>query len=547
MKLIQIFIFIALVFVVLKFFQYRRRRKVLKKLRAEWGELPEDGFNLETARLFLKFRGANEAADCYFVDEATWQDLDLDDIFQKVNRATTPTGAQYLYFLLHHPALTDSILKKREAIINRLIKDSRFRESLQIALSALSDPNAKYLPYALWRPLPEKPVYAPLFPVLSLVAVVVLILTVLKILNLGFILGLFVFHLFVRMLEKRRIDVFLYSFEYLSVLIGVAERLAALKVKGLADIQRQLGEHLKETRPIASKIYLLQFKDELGLMEYLKIYFLIDITGFYSALSKIERQLTQLQALFEIVGQVDALLAMASFRTEYADTCKPSFGADSDTISVKGIWHPLLASPIPNDFRFESKNILVTGSNMAGKTTFLKTLGVNSILSQTLNICFAESFTAPFLKVISSIERAENIISGKSYYLAEVESILRIINAADSPGLHLLIIDEIFRGTNSVERTAASIEVLKYLANAKDFVIVATHDMQLTERLENKYLNYHFREEMTAEGLTFDYKIHPGPSTSRNAIALLGFVGYPEKIVTAASRHIQEESPLAQS
>ena len=176
---------------------------------------------------------------------------------------------------------------------------------------------------------------------------------------------------------------------------------------------------------------------------------------------------------------------------------------------------------------------------MAGKTTFLKTMGLNAILGQTFNMCMAETFKTPILKVISSIQRSDNILSGKSFYFAEVESILRIIKASENDYTHLFLIDEIFRGTNSVERVAASIEVLKYLANRKDFAMIATHDLQLSNTLKDCYENFHFREEMSGDGLQFDYKLHRGPSTTRNAISLLDFVGYPKSIVKGAFDRIK--------
>ncbi len=120
-----------------------------------------------------------------------------------------------------------------------------------------------------------------------------------------------------------------------------------------------------------------------------------------------------------------------------------------------------------------------------------------------------------------------------------MEPILCLINASDSDAVHLFILDEIFRGTNSVERLAASIEVLDYLANGKNFNSVATHDLRPSELLQDRYQNFHFREKVYEEGLSFDYKIQPEISTTRNAIALLKYVGYPESIVEKANEQIR--------
>ncbi len=235
---------------------------------------------------------------------------------------------------------------------------------------------------------------------------------------------------------------------------------------------------------------------------------------------------------------MDALISVVSFRKDFSRYCQPLFHENTSDFIVNDIYNPLLKDPISNSFKFENKNLIITGSNMSGKTTFLRTIGVNAVLAQTINTALAEKYRAPFFKVISSIGRDDDIVEGKSYYLAEVESILRLLNASESDTIHLFILDEIFRGTNSVERFAASIEVLNYLANDKDFNLVATHDLQLCEKLNNKYKNFHFQENVCDDGLSFDYKIHPGISTSRNAIALLKYVGYPKSIVENAYNRI---------
>jgi len=268
---------------------------------------------------------------------------------------------------------------------------------------------------------------------------------------------------------------------------------------------------------------------------------LLDVTGFYTALNKIKKYLDDLREIYKTVGYLDALISISSFQQEYQNFCFPSFSENKNIFRVEEIYNPLLQKPVPNTFQFTSKDILITGSNMAGKTTFLKTMGVNSILAQTIHTCMAKKYEAPILKVISSISRSDNLLDGKSYYFAEVESILKIIKASELESVHLFLIDEIFRGTNSVERSAASIEVLKYLANEKDFLIVATHDLQLSEILHVEYDNYHFREQVNQNGLFFDYQLFDGPSTTKNAIALLDLAGYPKIITSGARSRIKDD------
>ena len=537
-----IFISGILILIIFTFIIVRQKKhsKRLKKLRSEWGKIPDSQLDLDSVKIFFRLNKSNLCESSYKIDDDTWYDLDLDEIYTIINRTTTPVGAQYLFYLLRHPLLNEKPLKQREALIANILKNKELRESIQLTLQGLSDRDVRYLPYSLWEPLPEKPSYAAFIPVMSFVAIGVLLLVLTGYIHVSALMIVFTVNLIFRSIVKRKIDVFIYSFQYLATLINTAERIASFRFDELKDVTINLESSLKGCKKIAKKIFALQFKDELGFFEFFNSYFLWDVSGFYSAIDNIKHNLESLRKIFEIVGCLDALVSAASFREEYKNYCTPQF--NKDTYAVKNIYNPLLTDPIPNSLIFENKNIMITGSNMAGKTTFLKTMGVNAVFAQTLHMCMAEEYRAPFLKVISSIVRQDNLVAGKSYYLAEVESVLRIIKASETEIVHLFILDEIFRGTNSEERFAASIETLKYLGNGKDFVLVATHDLQLSKLLEAEYRNFHFRESVSDKGLSFDYKLHQGIAVTRNAIALLQYAGYPEIIIKNANKHIKDIS-----
>ena len=538
---VLIFFLVSIGLIILaKFFRWRNRFKKLEIIRSSWGTIPEDVFDVKTAKLFFDLNKSDFINNSYQLDDSTWNDLDMNKIFNLTNRTITPTGAQNLYYLLRQPVFSRETLESREKLFYQFSINRQLRENIQLFLLPLKEKNAKYLPYSLWKPLPEKPVYANALPLFSFLAFVVLLLSGLKVIHFSLIIVVFVINLFVRLFIKRKIQVFIYSLQYLGVLINVANSISTIKNESLKDIQDQLTKNLHKTKSIADKIFSLQFKDEAGLIEYLNIYFLLDVAGFYSALNKIKNHLGELRELFKIVGYLDALISISSFRQQYQNLCSPIFSENQNTFQLKEIYHPLLNKPVSNNFEFISKDVLITGSNMAGKTTFLKTIGVNSILAQTIHTCMAKKYEAPILKVMSSIGRSDNLLDGKSYYLVEVESILRLIEASESPNVHLFLIDEIFRGTNTIERSASSIEVLEYLANDKDFVFVATHDLQLSEVLQSEYDNYHFRERIDNDGLFFDYKLHKGPSNTKNAIALLDYAGYPKSITNGARSRITD-------
>jgi DNA mismatch repair ATPase MutS len=179
----------------------------------------------------------------------------------------------------------------------------------------------------------------------------------------------------------------------------------------------------------------------------------------------------------------------------------------------------------------------VTGSNMSGKSTWLRAVGVSAVLAQTIDTCLASDYEAPIFDVRSCIGRTDDLLAGKSYYLVEVEALLGLVRASADGTPHLFLLDELFRGTNAVERIAAGEAVLRELivdSSDLNIVLAATHDGELVDLLRDRYSAYHFGDAIGPHGLTFDYHLLPGPATTRNAITLLQLQGAPESLVNRA-------------
>jgi DNA mismatch repair ATPase MutS len=160
---------------------------------------------------------------------------------------------------------------------------------------------------------------------------------------------------------------------------------------------------------------------------------------------------------------------------------------------------------------------------------------VTVIMAQTIKTCIAERYRSPVLRVRSCIGRSDDLLHGKSYYLGEVEAVLELVAASALPDQHLLLFDELFRGTNAVERIAAGEAVLRHLTRTdRHVVIAATHDGELLDLLRDRYRPFHFTDRLDADGLVFEYRLQPGPATTRNAIALLKLHGAPASVVARA-------------
>jgi DNA mismatch repair ATPase MutS len=246
------------------------------------------------------------------------------------------------------------------------------------------------------------------------------------------------------------------------------------------------------------------------------------------------------------VGEVDAAVSVASYRVATRGWTRPAFRA-AGTAVLNDVCHPLLPDAVPNSITLAPPHgVIITGSNMSGKTTFLRTVGVTAVLAQTINTCLASRYEAPIFAVRSCIGRADDPSTGKSYYLVEVESVLALVHAARSRVPHLMLFDELFRGTNAVERIAAGEAVLRALlapgvdgGPSPHAVLVATHDQELVDLLDGVYASYHFTDTVDDYGLAFDYRLQSGAATTRNAIALLGQRGAPQDLVAHALARAQ--------
>lgn len=243
--------------------------------------------------------------------------------------------------------------------------------------------------------------------------------------------------------------------------------------------------------------------------------------------------------IYNAVAGIDSAISVASYLSTNTNYCNPIF-TSNDQFDFDGVAHPLVDEAIANDFKSHKQSALITGSNMAGKSTFIKTIGTNLILAQTIWICHARAARISRCCVMSSIKNTDSLSEGKSYYFAEIEALLRLIKESDGDQSHLFLIDEILHGTNTAERVASSGAILTHLSR-RNTVLVTTHDVELTELLPDNFASFHFRETTDLNNL-FDYKIRSGPCTTRNAISLLESIGFPADVISAA-RHNASKLP----
>jgi hypothetical protein len=417
---------------------------------------------------------------------------------------------------------------------------------LKPLLAQLGDPRAAHLDELLFGDLPNRPALWWIFPLLTASAVSCLALISIWPRAAVVWLAICVVNVGVQIFYKPRLQRFVPALHELPALLRVARALGAVQadeVQSEAHALRNASAELGALR-IATRWLMYepsQASDiQATIYEYVNLLFLLDVNAFVFATNSLHESRKIAQEALHALAYLDVAQSIASWRKSLHYWATPTFLPAQKSLAVDGLYHPLLGAPVANDLVVDGRSVLITGSNMSGKTTFVRTLGVNAVLAQTLHTVCARNWRAPMLRVRTSIGREDSLQDGKSYYLAEVETVLELVRASASGRQHLFLLDELFRGTNTVERVAGAYAVLSYLNRGADLVVAATHDVELLDMLRGGYEMHHFREDVVDEGLTFDYRMRPGPSSTRNAIALLRVLKYPASLVDSALAVVEQ-------
>ena len=236
---------------------------------------------------------------------------------------------------------------------------------------------------------------------------------------------------------------------------------------------------------------------------------------------------------FKAIAEIEVVSSVASLAFNQPSWCFPEISDEHFTLQGKEIGHPLIAAGkrVDNSFSIEgiAKIALITGSNMGGKSTFLRSIGVNTVLALMGSPVCAESFTVSVVQLISSMRIADNLAENTSTFYAELKKLQQIIEAVNRKEKIFILLDEILRGTNSLDRHTGSSALIKQLIKQQAVAVIATHDVELTV-LENEFpqaiANYHFDVQVDKnDELFFDFKLKDGICKSMNASILMKKIG----------------------
>lgn len=498
-------------------------------MEKDFGEERKKKRNFKYIRTYFDM----EEHDGYTIDDQTWDDFNMDEVFARLDRTYSSAGESILYKMLRNPLHDKKKLEERDKLVETLRSSTDLRTKLQMVYFKLGYDKKNTFLDMIMDSLEENKVKYYLYmlfgKILMFGTIILSILLKEPMLLLGTFILLWV-NVFIN--DKERKNVKSQGLIYLRNIIVSAKKIQAINEPVIEEYNNKIKDLLKELKVIDRATRAIQLANTGGgVFEVLTIPFLLEETAFYRVANLLDEKREYILDLYYLIGEIESYISIASYKEELKDKyTKPNF-VDKVGINIVDGVHPLIKNAVPNSISFEKRGIVLTGTNMAGKSTFLRMIGLNIIFAQTFNFTLTKKYEACFFNIVSSISPSDDVTLGKSYYMAEAEALLRIIKALDLELPVFCPIDEIFRGTNAIERIASSAEILRYI-NSKDSIsIVATHDRELTDILKENYDFFYFSEKVDNKGLSFDYKLKRGISKTRNAIKLLEHIGYPKEII----------------
>lgn len=516
-----------------------RNQKIREKLINSFGSVKDEGFSFEFIENY--FRKKKHVDILQSISDKTWNDLDFQEFYMFADRTTSAIGQQCLYSRLRNISNHNFNEKVFENLIDKFLNDREFRLKIQIELCKLSCKEAFYISSLFQDEHIKQPKWLFIARILSAASLISLVLLFFNPAIIFVLFAVVVINFGIHYWNKNNLTPYIESLPQLLKLNSVAKEL--YKNVELQSIDRELDEPIAIIDKIRNRMTLFKFEAKLqgdmealawGILEFFKIIFLVEPILLFNVLNQLDTKRKEIEKVYEFVGQVDILISIASLRKGLDLWCKPNICTEAKNLLAEEIYHPLIPNCIRNSIEINNKSVLLTGSNMSGKTSFIRTIGLNVIAGLTLNTCFAQKFLFPLSRVFSAIRISDDLLNDKSYYFEEVLTIKEMIGNSLNGSLNLFLLDEIFKGTNTVERISAGKAVLSALNKDGNLVFVSTHDIELADLLKDEFELYHFSETVNHQTVDFDYKLKEGKLKNRNAIQILQLNGYPKKVIEEA-------------
>ena len=516
-----------------------------EKLKKDYGKISTRKLSSEELKSIKGYTNYHLHDD--LIDDITWNDLDMNLVYSKMNYCKSSAGDEYLYYILRSPQTADYDWSDIENKIDHFKEDSVYRTELSVCLHDIGR-TKNYSIYSYIDKLDEAKRTSAFMTIAGVLmyipAIAICFFNLVVGISLIFVLALFNIATYFK--QKSIIEPYIICFEYVFRILKNCDQITQV-IKNGSDILSQemtdlvsISNDFRSFKRFSSLVIGDLGSGPLGIvLDYIKMLTHLDLIKFNTMLDQIKLHRDHVDKIITIIGKIDCYISIGEYRTSLLQFCIPKLDDTYDGIRIEDGYHPLLDNPVPNSIN-TNKCVLLTGSNASGKSTFLKMVAVNALLSQTIHTSCSKKYEAPYFNIYSSLSLKDSIVTGESYYMVEIKTLKRIMDASIRKKHVLGFVDEVLRGTNTTERIAASSAILRNLSDKGVLVFAATHDLELTSILDDIYENYHFEEEMKDDDVTFPYKLSCGKATSRNAIKLLDILGYDKNIVIKANEIVKE-------
>lgn len=531
--------------IILFFFLIRKNIELDKKRRKlfELKKLTED----ELLALSHTFSHFQSGAEFLNTDHFFSYDLDLfgeGSLFQYLNRTSTIKGRQHLAGYLLKPFINKEEIEKRQQAVNELSKipnwrlhflanGNLFKETAEMSQEIKS---WSELELTLNRPSGIKWLIN-IVPVLSVLSVIPAVAGISN-----FYIGFTVFTQWVLMYFfwgriKQYYDYFGRKSEllskYMQLLRFVEKR--EFQAEYLVELQKMVQNPESASRifkQLKSLVKELEYRQNILVGFFLNSVFLWDIRCVYKLWKWHGKNHKKLTDWLAAIGEFDALISLAGYAYNQNDFIFPEIHEGGFTFQAKQLGHPLLHKEkrVCNDLEINgwSKVVIITGANMAGKSTFLRTVGVNLILSRIGAPVCAEKMIVTPIEIYTNMRTTDSLLKDESYFFAELKRIKGVLDKLEGGERVFVILDEMLKGTNSIDKLNGSRELIRKLVELKAISLIATHDLKLSE-MENVFpqqvFNKCFEIKIENNELVFDYLLSDGATKTMNATFLMKKMG----------------------
>ena len=519
LALIFIILFIVLVFISNKYTKkvdyYERYLKVLdtydKRIKNKWDTFKDDGSNfINDKNLYL-------------------QDLDIignHSLYQYLNSAVTIEGKNNLYNALNNQKLDNEELLQRQNLIKQLKDNPDFIFNFLTLLSYLDEDVSLNNNIKCLKEKIRNDFFLGLTILGNILSLFTLLLSLLnnkwKIFFISIVIIKYCFSYIYGLYYKNELKNISIISDSAIKLTNILEYLSSNNTGNpvLNKIKNNSSDSLKIIKSLDSMAGFARLKENFIANFIFNGIFTIDPYILYKYYQILEKDKTSLYKSIKDLSYLEMIISLSNIAILKNNICIPN-RCDDISLEFENIKHPLLEEGkcIANDFKNNSGVFIITGSNMSGKTSFLRTIGINLILANAGTYTCATKFSSSYLKIFTSMRVQDNIELGISTFYGELLRIKDAIEYQKTNNNMIVLVDEIFKGTNYNDRILGATKVIEKLNKDNVILFITTHDFELCD--EKNVLNYYFTEEYDKDNIKFDYKIRIGKCKTTNAKYLM--------------------------